>query len=111
MVDSRPGQTLDDLVRGLIQQNDATPLLGDKRTLRFETERSVRVGTDTIISHSVVYMTPVPGSARKRALVLVAGFGRPVDMSSDADVIQATRFLLDACVSTLTWRVPAPAVV
>ena len=104
-----PGTTLDDLVRTLIRDNDAQPLLGDKTTLRFETEQTRRLGTDTIISHSLVYMTPIPGSRRRRALVLVAGFGRPIDQPSDSDEMHALRFLFDSVASSLTWRAPEPA--
>lgn len=104
---SEPGQTLDDLARSLIRDYDATPLLGDPRTLRFETEKTSRLGTETIISHSAVYLTPIPGTMRRRALALVAGFARPVDTPSDAQPIEAMRSLFDACVSTLRWRARA----
>lgn len=103
---AEPGSTLDDLARSLIRDNDAQPLLGDKTTLRFETEQTRRLGTDTIVSHSLVYMTPVPGSQRRRALVLVAGFGRPLDQPSDSDEMHALRFLFDSVASSLTWHVP-----
>lgn len=104
---AEPGRTLDDLVRSLIREQGAQPLLGDPRTLRFETERTARVGTDTVVSHSAVYLTPVPGTGRRRALALVAGFGRTPDVEPDAPSVQATRDLFDACVATLTWRAPA----
>jgi hypothetical protein len=100
------GATLDDEVRSLIRDHDAQPLLGDKTTLRFETERTTRLGMETIVSHSVVYMTPVPGSHRRRALVLVAGFGRPIDVPTDSDSMNAMRLLFDAVASSLTWRAP-----
>lgn len=103
---AEPGTNLDDLVRSLIRDQGAEPLLGDKGTLRFETERNVRVGTDTIVNHSVVYMTPVPGSKRRRALVLVAGFARPLDVSVDSESMNAHRFLFDAVAASLTWRAP-----
>lgn len=98
-----PGQSLDDMARSLIRDRGARPLLGDPRTLRFETEKTARVGAETIINHSAVYLTPVPGTNRRQALSLVAGFARTVDMATDAESVQAMRFLLDACVSTLRW--------
>ena len=98
------GQTLDDLARDLIRNQGATPLLGDRRTLRFETERTVRMGTETIINHSLIYLTPIPGAGRRRALQLVAGFGRTPGTPADAPAIQAQRFLMDSCVSTVRWR-------
>lgn len=104
---AEPGQTLDDMVRTLIHSHGATPLLGDTRTLRVEKEKTSRLGTETLINHSVVYLTPVPGTKRRRALALVAGFARTPDIPSDADSVQAHRALFDACVSTLQWRVSA----
>ena len=104
---AEPGETLDDTVRMLIRGYGAQPLMGDKTTLRFETERNTRIGTDTIVNHSVVYITPVPGSGRRRALALVAGFGRRLEDAADSDELNVLRFLLDACVSSLRWRDPA----
>lgn len=98
------GQTLDDLVRTLIRDHGATPLLGDHRTLRVEKEKTVRVGGETVINHSVVYLTPIPGSKRRRALSLVAGFARTPDIDAGSESINSVRLLFDACVSTLQWR-------
>lgn len=101
---AEPGRTLDDLARTLIRSHGATPLLGDRRTLRFERERTTRLGTETLINHAAVYLTPIPGAKRRRALALVAGFARTPDVASDAESIDAMRFMFDACVSTLRWR-------
>ncbi|QYJ05589.1 hypothetical protein KUV85_07905 [Nocardioides panacisoli] len=106
---AEPGQSLDDLARTLIRQHGATPLLGDKRTLRCERERTSRLGTETLVHHSVVYLTPIPGAKRRRALSLVAGFARAPEVPTDAESIEATRFLFDACISTLRWRAPVTA--
>ncbi|MBG6098978.1 protein TPRXL [Nocardioides sp. WG-D5] len=99
-----PGQTLDNLVRTLIRDHGATPLLGDHRTLRVEKEKTTRVGTEIVINHSVVYLTPIPGAKRRRALSLVAGFARTPDIDADSESINSVRLLFDACVSTLQWR-------
>ncbi|MGY0538414.1 protein TPRXL [Nocardioides sp. YJ-D4] len=101
---AEPGQTLDDLVRTLIRDHGATPLLGDHRILRVEKEKTVQVGPETVINHSVVYLTPIPGTKRRRALSLVAGFGRTPDIDADSESINSVRLLFDACVSTLRWR-------
>lgn len=100
------GQTLDELARTLIRHHGATPLLGDKRTLRFEKEKTVRLGTDTVINHSLVYLTPIPGARRRRALELVAGFGRTPQQPPDAPGLERMRTLFDTCVSTLKWHEP-----
>lgn len=101
---AEPGQTLDDLARMLIRERGAKPLLGDPRTLRLETERTVQLGAETVVNHSAVYLTPLPGTRRRRALALVAGFARTPDVATDAEPVQAMRFMFDACVSTLHWR-------
>jgi|SRR5690625_1759150 len=101
---AEPGETLDDVVRGLIQNQGATALFNDKRTIRFEHETQARLGTDTIINHTVVYLTPVPGAKRRRALQLVAGFGRSVDTPADHPSIASMRALFDACVASVRWR-------
>lgn len=96
--------TLDDVVRTLIRDHDAQPLMGNKTTLRFGTEMTARFGAGTIVSQSAVHLTPVPGSHRRRGLVLGTGLGRPVDVAPDSDSMNATRFLVDAVVSSLIWR-------
>jgi len=109
-----PGQSLDSLVRMMIRHHGATPLLGDRGTIRLERERELVSEQGTAINHSVIYLTPVPGTGRKKALQLVAAFPRPADVSADAPEIDAVRALFDACVSTLRWvgvevrRTPRP---
>ncbi len=102
-------QTLDDLARMLINEYGATPLREDKRTLRFERERQVRLGTETVISQSIVYLTPIPGTGRRRALQLVAGFGRTPGDAPDDPLLLDMKHLFDTCVSTLRWRAPSEA--
>lgn len=105
---AEPGQTLDHLVRLMIQHHGGKPLLGDKRTVRVERERTMSSGEETVINHSVVYLTPVPGSKRRRALQLVAAFPRTPDMPPDAPELDAMRAVFDSCVSTLRWRRTEP---
>lgn len=102
-----PGENLDTVVRTLVREHGARPLMGDKRTLRTERTKQVKVGSDTLVNHSVLYLTPVPGTERRRALQLVAGFGRTPDTPEDDTRMQAMRLLFDSCVATLRWQVPA----
>ncbi|MFD1717826.1 hypothetical protein [Georgenia deserti] len=106
---AEPGQSLDDVARALIRDYKATPLLGDKRTLRVEREKMARMGSETLVNHSVVYLTPIPGARRRRALQLVAGFARRPETAPDDPALDSLRVLFDTCVSTLRWR-PAPTV-
>lgn len=102
------GESLDGMVRALIRDHGATSLLGEKRTVRAERDRTVRLGTETIINHTVVYLTPVPSSKRRRALQLTAGFLRTLDTPADDPTIESIRLLLDTCVASLRWRAPRP---
>jgi len=97
------GQSLDDLVRMMIAHHGAQPLLGDTRTVRLEQEREMVAADGTVINHSVVYLTPVPGSRRSRALQLVAAFPRDPAEAADSDETNGIRALIDTCVATLRW--------
>lgn len=100
------GETLDDLAVQLIREHGATPLAGDKRTLRFERERPARLGSQTVINHSIIYLTPIPGTGRRKALQLVAGFGRAPEDAADDPFVMKTKYLFDSCVATLRWKAP-----
>jgi hypothetical protein len=99
-----PDATLEETIATFVRDYGARPLFDDKRILRVERERDVRVGTDTLVHHSVVYLTPMPGTGRRRALQLVAGFAREPGTPSDAPAMEGYRTLFDVCVSTLRWR-------
>ena len=101
------GESLDDTIRSLVTTRGAQPLNGDKRTMRIESQRQQRMGTDTVVQHSLMYLTPIPGSKRRRALRLVAGFASAVDASADDLAVDSLTLLFDSCVSTLRWRAPS----
>lgn len=100
---SEAGESLDKLARDAIHRYGAKPLFGDARTLRFERERTIELGGESVVNHSLIYLTPVPGTQRRKALQLVAGFARTLDVSADSAPMVATRALMDSCVATLTW--------
>lgn len=101
---AEPGSSLDDLARNLIVNRGATPLMDDVRTLRYEQEKNIRLGAESVRSHSVTYLIPIPGSKRRRALQLDAGFGTPLTMPANDPYVLAAKFLFDSCVSSLRWR-------
>lgn len=102
---STSGENLDTLIKGLMRDFGAAPLFGDVRFMRYEREKTVTMQDATITQTSLVYLTPIPGSGRKRALQFVASFGRPIEMSPDDDKVKAWKFAFDSCVSTLRWKV------
>lgn len=102
-----PGSSLDELARSLIVGRGATPLMGDVRTLRYEQEKTIQVGGDSVVSRTVTYLIPIPGTKRRRALQIAAGFATPLEMAADDPYVLGTKFLFDSCVSSLRWRASA----
>jgi len=106
-VQTAPGGVgLDEYVAGIIARG-ATPLGDDKRFIRQETREEltqdgVRLGVTT-----VRYLTPIPGSHRRRALLLTAVMPHEPDTPDDDPLLSAVRFTIDAHVSTLRWA-PQP---
>lgn len=100
------GGTLDDLVRHAIREYGAAPLFGDKRFVRFEREKKVDVENSAIIQTSIIYLTPIPGSGRRRGLQFNATFGRSVDVDENDSRISAYKATFDLIVSTLRWTPP-----
>lgn len=99
-----PRQSLDDIARTLILSHGAKPLMGDMRTLRFEKESRVQMGAEPVVSHSVTYLIPMPGTKRRRALQLVGAFSVAAGTPSGDDKVLATKFLFDSCVASLRWE-------
>lgn len=103
---AQPDVTLDEVVLHAIRTRGATALDDAKRIVRFERDELQRVGDEQARVLTVVYLTPVSGTHRRRALQLTATISRPVDMDADDPVIDGQRLLFDACVSTLRWLRP-----
>lgn len=107
---SAPEASLDEYVGHVIRQYDAAPLFDDMRTLRFETEMEQELDGKTVLVVSVHYITPVPGSRRRRALELIATYGRSPQDSRTDDKWAALHAVFDLCASTLRWVPPKEAV-
>lgn len=103
---AEPGQNLDGFVRDAIAHSGATPLLGDKRTLRVERTTTESLDGEPLRVTTVAYLTPVPGSQRRRALVLSLVVLRPIDVSDEDEFFVQMLGLFDLCVSTLVWLPP-----
>lgn len=97
------GENLDAVVREAIAERGATALLEDKRFLRMETDEVQTLEGERVAVTTVMYLTPIPGSQRRRALRLVLVIMRPVDVPADDPPMVAMRTLFDLCVSTLAW--------
>ncbi|WP_406027239.1 protein TPRXL [Nocardioides sp. NBC_00850] len=98
------GGTLDTHVAAIIRDHGAKPLFGDKRFIRYERESTKTAqGDEPVVATTIVYMTPVPGSKRRRGLQLTATIARPLDMAATDEKFLAWKLALDVCVSTLRW--------
>lgn len=97
------GASLDSYVRSLIDQRGAEQLFGDPRILRYEERTAVRVEGDEFINNSVTYLSPIPGSSRKRAVEFVASLiSLPRD--ENPEWLAGQKSLIDLCISSLRWR-------
>src|SRR5699024_423120 len=101
-----PGRTLDEMIRELIISKGATPLFGDKRFVRVERDQRVQVPGGPVARTSLMYVTPVPGSKRRRALQFTASFARPVEVDAEDEKVIAMKTAFDVCISTLRWYPP-----
>jgi hypothetical protein len=101
-----PESPLDGYAQLAIRQHDAAPLMGDMRTMRFETESEREVEGEQIVISTTHYLTPVPGTRRRRALELMATYGRPQHLSREAEHPSALHALFDLCASSLRWLRP-----
>ena len=101
------GGSLDELVRHAVTEYAAAPLLGDKRFIRFERERTTPIEGESITQTSITYLTPVPGSQRRRALQFIATFARPLDVPATDEKVLMYAATFDLMVSTLRWRAAA----
>lgn len=101
------GVDLDEYVSGIIARG-ATPLGDDKRFIRQETREDVMQDGVRLGVTTVRYLTPIPGSKRKRALLLTAVMPHDPETPADDPLLSAVRFTIDAHVSTLRWVPTAP---
>lgn len=100
---SQDGSNLDAYVAQAIRDHGAKPLFGDIRFMRFERESTRVLEGGNIVVTSIVYVTPIPGSQRRRGLQLTASLARPESMSATDEKFIGWKNGLDLCVSTLRW--------
>ncbi|MBC7278228.1 protein TPRXL [Nocardioides sp.] len=104
---SPAGESLDAYVADAIRNLGATPLFQDKRFIRFERESTKTVEGEPVEVSTICYITPVPGSNRRRGLQLTASLARPPEMKATDEMFVGWKMALDVCVSTLRWERPA----
>lgn len=98
---------MDGYVKRLIVEEGAAPLGRNRALLRVERERVQGEGEARMVLSSTLYVTPVPGTGRRRALELLAGYGRPTDIPRDDDQIRLVHAMFDLTVASLRWKTGA----
>ena len=99
------GGTLDRQITGLFRERDAVFLDDDRRIVRWEAARGPAREVDGVAAHFVDYLTPIPGTERRRALQFTAVIPLPENPDDgDRDVVVRLVALSDLIISTLTWE-------
>jgi hypothetical protein len=97
------GESLDDTIAGLIRREGATALGDDKRFLRWEKDSIESLDGTKVATTTVVYLTPVPDTGRRRALQFTLIITHNPDDSGDDEFVAALGVLFDAHISTFAW--------
>lgn len=97
-------EEMDGYIKRLIIDEGAAPLDRNRALLRTERESIRRDGDAEVVLSSTLYVTPVPGTRRRRALELLAGYGRPVDIPRDDEQIQFVHSFFDLMIASLRWK-------
>ena len=99
-----PDVSLDRMVADAIERRGARALDGSRHFLRWSDERIVELSGESMGAHTVVYLTPIPGTGRRRALQLTATLAHAVDVDPRSDPqMTAWLELLDGCIATFAW--------
>jgi hypothetical protein len=99
-----PEVSLDRMVADAIERRGARALDGSRHFLRWTDQRTVELTGESLGAYTVVYLTPIPGTKRRKALQLTATLAHPVDVDPLSDPqMTAWLELLDGCVATFAW--------
>lgn len=100
-------EAMDGYVKQLIVDEGAAALGRNRALLRVERERVHAEGDARAVLSSTLYVTPVPGTGRRRALELYAGYARPTDIPRDDEQIQFVHAVFDLMAGSLRWKTGA----
>lgn len=98
------GRSLDGAIAGLIRNEGATALGEDKRLLRWESRTVESLDGTRVATTTVLYLTPIPDTGRKRALQFTLVITHNPDESGDEDFVGALTALFDGYLSTFAWN-------
>lgn len=96
-----PDGSLDGWIKTRVRSHGAEMLDPGGRIIRWH-ERRPGLDDETHRAHSI-YVTPVPGTNRRRALMLTGSTVIGADSPDDDEYAVAVRMIFDAMASTVTW--------
>ena len=97
------GASLDDDIAALIRDRGATSLGGDKRFVRWEQRRTEQFEGSPVSTTTVLYIIPVPGSGRRRALQFTLVIPHGEETPEDEAMAEGIKTMFDAHLSTFSW--------
>lgn len=98
------GVSLDAMVADAVERRGARALDGSRQFLRWTDRRSVEISGETAGAYTVVYLTPVPGSGRTKALQFTATLVHPNEIDPAEDpYMKSWLDLLDGHFLTFAW--------
>lgn len=96
--------SLDDVVVDIIQRRGGQSLDENKRIVRWTEAGKAQISGEDVGAYSVFYLTPVPGSSRRRALQFALTVAHPPEIDIETDeVLAGWVALVDAHVATFRW--------
>ncbi|HET8867118.1 MAG TPA: hypothetical protein VFM87_02195 [Agrococcus sp.] len=99
-----PEASVAEVVVDAIRRRGARPLDDTGRIVRWVERRDVTLDGDTAATTSIVYMMPIPGTEKRRAVQLTAVITHPTDLSADDEVLERWIALIDTHVATFSWE-------
>lgn len=103
IVESTAERPLSATVTHAIADYGAIPLGPNRQIVRWIRPGTVTIQTERMATTTLVYMIPVPGTQRTRAIQFTVPIAHPVDVPSDDDAIQRWVALFDAHIATFMW--------
>ncbi len=98
------GVSLDAMVADAVERRGARALEGSRQFLRWTDRRTVELSGESAGAYTVVYLTPIPGSRRTKALQFTATLVHPTDVDPTQDLQMKTWLeLLDTQLLTFAW--------
>jgi hypothetical protein len=97
------GQNFDRTVSELIRSQGAQPFDAAKVMIRWAKETVHEVDGERIATHTIAYLTPIPGSMRREALQFAAVVSHPVGMDAESGILRSYILACDAIMATFAW--------